>query len=92
MHNKKIVKIKKQISVFKELISKCSFRGILRVHFKLFTSSILSNVTKQACSPFITLVNSITSAGYDSCVDGSSSNGLHVLAIGRRCYPLRVAK
>ena len=30
--------------------------------------------------------------GYDSNVDGSSSNGLHVLAKGRQCYSSRIAK
>ena len=85
MHEIKIVKTKKQIS-------KYSFQSILSFHFKLFTSSILNNTTKQACSSFITLVNSSSSAGYDSYVDGSFSNGLHVLAKGRRRYPSRIAK
>lgn len=41
----------------------------------------------QAWVSLITLVNSSTSAGYDSYVVGSSSRGTHVLATGRRCRP-----
>ena len=75
MHEIKIVKTKKQIS-------KYSFQSIPSFHFKLFTSSILNNTTKQACSSFITLVNSSSSAGYDSYVDGSSNNGQFATMIG----------
>ena len=46
----------------------------------------------QACSSSITSVNSSTSAGYDSYVDGSSSIGPDVLAIGCQCNPSRKVK
>ena len=85
MHEMKLIKTKKQIS-------KYSFQSIPSFHFKLLTSSILNNNTKQACSSFITLVNSSSSAWYDSYVDGSSNNGLNVLAKGRQCCPSRTAK
>ena len=47
----------------------------------------------QACSSVITLVNSSTSAGYDSYVDGSyGSIGSAVLAIGCHCNSSSIVK